>query len=216
MLIVWGRDTAPNVCKVLWLCEELKIPYDRREIGGPFGGADSPEFRAISPGGRIPAIRDGDFTLWESNTILRYLASTTPGQSLYPTEPRARATVEKWMDWQLAHLAPALKELTDLVLRRAPDLPPVVPAVLAAAEAGVLRELQLLEDTLSDGRAYLAGQAVTLADIAVAHGINIWNAVGPGSELPRIGRWYQRLQDDTAFRPLPPRKSVTRLEEVQA
>lgn len=206
MLVVWGRDTAPNVRKVLWVCEALQIPYDRRDIGGPFGGTDSSEFRAVSPAGRIPVIRDGDFILSESNTILRYLANGIPGQSLYPADPRSRATVEKWMDWQLAHLAPALKGLTDLVLRRVSSLPPVTEGELAAAEASVLRELQVIEETLSDGRAYLAGQTLTLADMAVAYGVNIWNAVGTGGDLPRIGQWYQRLQDDACFRPLPPRK----------
>lgn len=215
MLVVWGRDTAPNVRKVLWICAELQIPHERRDIGGPFGGTDSPEFRAMNPAGRIPVIQDGGFVLWESNAILRYLANITPGQSLYPANPQARATVEKWMDWQLAHLAPALKALTGLVLRRAPSLPPAAPAELSAAEAGVLGELQLIEDVLSDGRAYLAGQSLTLADMAVAYGVNMWSAVGSRGELPRIAEWYRRLQDDTAFRPLPPRKPTVHLVEVQ-
>lgn len=216
MLVVWGRDAAPNVRKVLWICEELRIPYERRDIGGPFGGTDSPQFRALNPAGRIPIIQDGDFTLWESNTILRYLATSIPDQSLYPVDPRSRATVEKWMDWQLSHLAPALRNLTDLVLRRASSLPPVTQVEVAAANAGVVRELRLMEETLSDGRAYLVGQALTLADMAVAYGVNIWNAVGSSGDLPLTRQWYQRLQDDTGFRPLPPRTPAADPKKVQA
>ena len=71
MLQIWGHKNAPNVRKVLWAATELGRAYHRVDIGGPYGGLDAPDYRAINPNGRIPAIRDGSFTLWESHAIMR-------------------------------------------------------------------------------------------------------------------------------------------------
>ena len=91
MLKIWGRNTSSNVQKVLWCCGELDIPFERVDIGGPFGGNQDAEYLAINPNGLVPTIRDGNLILWESNTICRYLASTHNGERLYPSAPAGRA-----------------------------------------------------------------------------------------------------------------------------
>ena len=73
MLTIHGRPNSINVQKVVWIAAEIGLDFDRLDVGGPFGGNDTPEYLAMNPNGRIPTIRDGDFTLWESNAILSYL-----------------------------------------------------------------------------------------------------------------------------------------------
>ena len=70
---VVSRRNASNALPVMWAIGELEIPYVRHDIGGSFGGTDTADYLAMNPNGRIPTIRDGDFVLWESNAIVRYL-----------------------------------------------------------------------------------------------------------------------------------------------
>ena len=75
MLKIWGRDNSVNVEKVLWTCEELNIPYQRVDAGGQFGIVDSPEYRALNPNGLVPTVEVDGLVLWESNSVVRYLAA---------------------------------------------------------------------------------------------------------------------------------------------
>jgi glutathione S-transferase len=103
---LWGRTSSSNVMKVLWLMEELALPYERIDAGGAFGRTKEPEYRAMNPMGLVPSLQEEDgWALWESNTICRYLCNTeAPDSPLYPRDARQRATVETWMDWTLGHL----------------------------------------------------------------------------------------------------------------
>src|SRR6267378_3571170 len=98
-----GRKTSGNVQKVLWLLEELKMPYTREDYGRQFNNTQTPEYLSMNPNAKVPTLVDGEVVIWESNTILRYLA-TRAKSDLYPTDPAKRTQVERWMDWQLAAL----------------------------------------------------------------------------------------------------------------
>ena len=99
--IVWGRNTSSNVMKVLWGLGELGLPFERIDVGGAFGKTDTPEYRAMNPTGLVPTLQEGDFTLWESNAIVRYLGQVhAAGSQLWPTDPHARAIIDHWMDAQ--------------------------------------------------------------------------------------------------------------------
>lgn len=100
---VLGRKTSGNVQKVLFLLEELGTDYSREDYGRQFGNTATDEYLAINPAGKVPSLVDGELTLWESNTILRYLAAKA-GSPLYPDDLAARARIEPWMDWLLASL----------------------------------------------------------------------------------------------------------------
>jgi glutathione S-transferase len=106
MLKILGRGTSGNVQKVVWLLEELGQPYAREDYGRQFNNTQTEAYLALNPTGKVPTLVDGDVSVWESNTILRYLCnkSTGGGAALYPTDPAARTQVERWMDWQLASL----------------------------------------------------------------------------------------------------------------
>ena len=95
-LRVLGRTSSINVRKVLWTCAELDLPFEHVE--------SDPALLARNPNAMVPVIQDGDFVLWESNAICRYLAGKQPRATLLPAEPEARALVEQWMDWQATEL----------------------------------------------------------------------------------------------------------------
>src|SRR5262245_26604845 len=112
MLKIYGRTTSINVMKVLWTCGELGLEYEREDKGNSYGRSrttdterppiDDPKYLALNPNGRIPTIDDDGFVLWESNSIVRYLASRYGKGNLWPSDPCKRADSERWMDWQLS------------------------------------------------------------------------------------------------------------------
>jgi len=110
---VFGRRNASNVLPVMWTIGELEIPYIRHDTGGSFGGTRTPEYLATNPNGRIPTLRDGDFVLWESNAIVRYLCRRYDGQgALPPRSEEGYALTDQWMDWHKTTLYPPCIDLT--------------------------------------------------------------------------------------------------------
>jgi glutathione S-transferase len=95
---IWGRRNSVNVRKVLWCSDELGVEYELIEAGMNFGRNSEPGYLAMNPNGRVPLLVEGDFVLWESNSIMRYLAMEHGrGSSLYPEAPKARAGVDRWL-----------------------------------------------------------------------------------------------------------------------
>jgi glutathione S-transferase len=95
VLRIFGKASSINVRKVLWTCAELQIPFEREDWGSGFRSTNDSEFLALNPCAMVPVIQDGDFTLWESNTIIRYLVSRYDGLHLYPTDAQTRARVDQ-------------------------------------------------------------------------------------------------------------------------
>lgn len=199
MLRIWGRANSLNVQKVLWCCEELGLAFERIDWAGEFGGNDDPAYRAMHPHGKVPAIQDGDTTVWESNTIQRYLCATRDkGKDLYPAEAGARAAVESWMDWQLAGLNPPVVALLLGYYRTPPE-----QRNAAALEAS-RRQAQALWATL-DGiladRPYIAGDDFTIADIGIAIQAYRWYAYPVEREpLGHLEEWLARARQRSGFR----------------
>src|SRR5688572_9489492 len=119
MLKMWGRNTSSNVQKAMWAVGELKLPCVRIDVGGAYGKTKEPLYLAMNPNGLVPTLEEEDgFTLWESNSILRYLAAKHKSP-LEPADLRVRALAQKWMDWQLS-VAQAVILPVFLVLVRTP------------------------------------------------------------------------------------------------
>ena len=97
MIQLLGRATSGNVQKVIFLLEELGLPYERKDYGKQFDNTTTPEYAAMNPMKKVPTLVDGDTVVWQSNTILRYLANKT-GSALYPAGPAQRSIVDRWMD----------------------------------------------------------------------------------------------------------------------
>jgi glutathione S-transferase len=107
MLKIWGRLSSINVRKVVLTAQWLEIPFERIDAGHEFGVVNTPGYLARNPNGLVPLIEDGDFLLWESNVIVRYLCATHSAGKLYPEDLAQRFDAERWMDWQQTTLNPA-------------------------------------------------------------------------------------------------------------
>lgn len=197
MIKIWGRRNSSNVQKVLWLCGELGIAYEREDVGGSFGRNREPWYLALNPNGRVPTIQDGAAIIWESHTVMRYLAATHGGEALYPADPVRRAAVETWMDWLLAHLSAPNSLLFSSYIRTPPDRRD--PAAMAAAERDLVPLWSILERRL-DGRDYLA-DSFSLGDIGLGIHAHRWFAYPiERPAMPRLEAWYGRLRDRPAFK----------------
>ncbi|MEO0752485.1 MAG: glutathione S-transferase N-terminal domain-containing protein, partial [Pseudomonadota bacterium] len=105
MITVYGRATSSNVQVVMWALAELGLKPERLDYGHVHGGLDTPDFRALTPHGKVPVLRDGDLVVWESGAILRYLcARYGSGTAFWPEDPGARARVDMWAEWGKAEL----------------------------------------------------------------------------------------------------------------
>jgi glutathione S-transferase len=186
-----GRATSGNVQKVIFGLEELQLPYEREDYGRQFGNTLTPEYAAINPTAKVPTLIDGDLVIWESGTILRYLA-TKANSRLYPIDPAARSVVERWMDWTLAALNAAylggFRDAKKPVAEQAPD-----------TVKNLAVELAILDGALA-GKSFIAGADLTLADIAL--GPIVKRCVGFPFILPEFGNiasWLERLGERPAF-----------------
>lgn len=123
MITVWGRENSTNVKKVRWCLEELELPYHAIPAGGQFGLNHEPEYLAMNPNGLIPCLRDDEtgITLWESNTIVRYLAAQYGQNRIWFDSPAVRAQGEKWMDWAASTLPPAHRVVLFGLVRTPPE-----------------------------------------------------------------------------------------------
>ena len=198
MLRILGRKTSSNVQKVLWLCGELNLEFEREDIGGPFGGNREPGYLALNPNGRVPTVVDGDLVLWESNAILRYLAGREGATHLLPADPRARAEVERWMDWDTSTATPHMAPVYRQVIKT-----PESERDQAFIEkhwqewCGVM---EIPARRLEQER-FLAGDHFTLADIAL--GVITYRWFNIGLDHPGLGgleRWYRQLGEREPYR----------------
>ena len=200
--IVWGRATSSNVMKVLWGLGELGLAFERIDVGGAFGRTETPEYRAMNPTGLVPTLQEGDFTLWESNVILRYLAQVhASGSALWPEDPHARANIDRWMDAQQTLLNRPMSGVFWGLVRTPADKRDLT-AVAAAIEE-TARAWRMIEATL-ETHDFIAGSAFSLCDIpwgVHAHrwfGMDYLGLVRP--EMPALRAWYDRLCERPAYR----------------
>lgn len=200
MLQVWGRRSSFNVQKVMWLVGELGLPHEHIPAGGAFGLKDTPEFRAMNPHGRVPVIRDSDGTVvWESHSILRYLAARYGGPEFWSDDPARRSQVDRWMDWSQTTLQPEFLTGVFWGFYRTPEAQRDVKAIERNV-ALCAQYFQLLNQVLSE-QDFLAGQHLTLADIpAGTHLYRYFNLDIPRPDIPHVEAWYRRLQMSPAYR----------------
>src|SRR3712207_7572612 len=95
-LRILGRANSFNVRKVLWLCDELGLPFVREDWGRGFTPTSRPEFLRLNPTAQVPVVLDGGLVLRESHAILRYLCLKHGTEALYPSPPEQRVRVEQW------------------------------------------------------------------------------------------------------------------------
>jgi glutathione S-transferase len=198
-LQIWGRANSVNVQKVLWCCRELDVAYERIDAGMQYGRNGDADYLAMNPNGRVPTLVDGDFALWESNAIMRYIALAHGRDStLYPADPRIRAGMERWLDWTLSTLQPVERPLFWGLVRTPPAERDMALMQQAADTAAV--QWRIIDRQL-EGRDYLEGQHLSLADIAVGAYARRWLGVEGVSKpkLPNLQRWFELISARPGF-----------------
>ena len=200
MLQILGRASSINVRKVQWVCDEIGIPYEREDWGSGFRSTREPEFLALNPNALVPVIKDGDFVLWESNTICRYLAGKHGRADLLPVEPKARALVERWMDWMTTELTFAYRYAFVALVRKVPGHDDA--AQIAQSIRSWNTQIGILDSQLAATGAYAAGNAFTLADVPIGLAVHRW-LFSPieRAEYPAVTAYYERLRARPAFPP---------------
>ncbi|MDY0308719.1 MAG: glutathione S-transferase [Castellaniella sp.] len=198
MLTILGRPNSINVRKVMWACDELGLAWQREDWGAGFRDTRAASFKALNPNAMVPVLLDKDFVLWESNSIIRYLANRQGSGALYPLDARARARVDQWLDWQASDLNRAWSYAFMARVRQSPAHadPDQIQASLHAW-AGFM---SVLDGHLAGTGAFVAGRDFSLADIAIGLSVNRWfETPFERPELPAITAYYERLSERPAF-----------------
>ena len=196
MLRIWGRINSVNVKKALWAATELGLKYERIDAGMEHGVTKTPEYLKMNPNSLVPTIDDDGFVLWESHSIVRYLAAKHGAGTLWPTDLKARADAERWMDWAFT-FQNAMRAVFWGLIRTPPE-----KRDAKAIEEGRKRSTELLaipERTLSE-KPYIAGATFTMGDIPLGCEVQRWMRVPmERPPFPAVGAWFERLRARPAF-----------------
>jgi glutathione S-transferase len=199
MIKIWGRNTSSNVQKAMWAVGELGLAHQRIDIGGPFRKNKEPAYLAMNPNGLVPTLEEEDgFLLWESNSVVRYLAGKHDKTgALEPKDAKQRALASQWMDWQLSVVGPAI-HATFWGLIRTPaekrDL-----AAIKTSQDKTTAAMQIIDAQLAK-TAYVAGPAFSYGDIPVAVMAYRYRQLVPGRPAtPHLERWFDAISKRKAF-----------------
>jgi glutathione S-transferase len=199
MLKIWGRKTSSNVQKTMWGIGEMKLPHERIDVGGTFGRTKEPFYLAMNPNSLVPTLEEEDgYTLWESNSICRYLAAKHQARVLEPADLRIRANAHKWMDWQLSVVAPAIHGLFWGLIRTPPEKRDL--ADIQNSKERTTRAMGMLEGQLAKTK-YVASDEFSYGDIPV--GVMTYrfvNLVPDRPSMPNLDRWYAAISSRQAFK----------------
>jgi glutathione S-transferase len=198
MLKIWGRTNSVNVKKVLWAAEELGLKYQRIDAGMEHGVTKTPEYLKMNPNSLVPTIDDDGFVLWESHSIVRYLAAKHGAGTLCPKDLRVRADAERWMDWTHTFSREFQRPVFWPLVRTPPEKRDMNAIREACRSCAAL--LAVPEQTLSS-KPYLAGSDFTMADIPLGCHVQLWFRLPiERPRLPCLEAWFGRLLERQAYR----------------
>lgn len=199
MLTIWGRENSVNVKKVLWCAAELELAFNVIPAGGEYGKNKDAPFLALNPNGLVPCMQDdeNDLILWESNTIVRYMAAKFGPNHWLLADPAVRAASEKWMDWSLSRLTPALQPLFIQLVR----MPPAKrDQQLIANALQACEKLFDVAETALEKQPYFSGNKFGVGDIPIGCLAYNWFSLAI-ERKPRhqLQTWYQAISSRHAF-----------------
>jgi glutathione S-transferase len=197
-LRIYGYAASINVRKVLWACAELDLPFDREDWAGPFRSTSDPVFLALNPVGMVPVIDDDGAIVWESNTIIRYLAASRGRVDLLPGDPLRRAQIEKWMDWQASDLNNGWRVSFQGLIRKNPNYQD--PEAIQRSLVTCSRMVTVIDAHLAGSGGYMCGDGFTLADIPIGLSVHRLRSLQQHPSLSNINRYYERLCERRGFR----------------
>jgi glutathione S-transferase len=196
---IWGRNTSSNVQKAMWAVGEMSLPHERIDVGGAFGKNREAPYLAMNPNGLVPTLEEEDgYLLWESNSVVRYLAAKHKSSVLEPADLRTRANASKWMDWQLSVLGPAITPVFWGLIRTAPEKRD--HAAIEEGKKKTTAAVKMMDEQLAK-TAYLAGDGFSYGDIPV--GVMAYRyrqLVADRPPLPHFERWYAAISSRPAFK----------------
>jgi glutathione S-transferase len=196
MLKIWGRTNSVNVKKALWCIEELSLPYERSDAGMQHGVVNTPEYRRMNPNGLVPTLDEDGFILWESHSIVRYLAAKHGKGVLWPMEERTRAVANQWMDWAFTFQGAVRDAFWNLIRT------PAEKRDAKAIEASRVKsgEMAKILDAALANQMYVAG-AFSMGDIPIGCEVQRWMRLPiERPALPHLEAWFERLCARTAFK----------------
>ena len=208
MMTLWGRKSSINVQKVLWVLAELDLregaDFKQIDAGLHFGINKTPEYLKLNPNGLVPTLEDGSLVLWESNTIMRYLAKKFSSTGAFPYDLASQASSDKWMDWQISTLWPSLR-VPFLGLTRVPEEERDYSAIKNAFQESN-RLLGIFDGVLAN-QAFCSCSKFNLGDINIALCVKRWimladqypDKTGPRTELIHLKHWYEMICANTQF-----------------
>jgi len=199
MIKMWGRNTSSNVQKAMWAVGELGLEHTRIDVGGAFGKTKEPAYLAINPNSLVPTLEEEDgFTLWESNSIARYLAGKYDKNNvLEPKDPKQRALASQWMDWQLSVVAPAIHAAFWGLIRTPAEKRDL--AAIKTSQDKTTVAMQMLDAQLAK-TAYVAGPAFSYGDIPAGVMCYRYRQLVPGRPpTPNLDRWYDVISKRKPF-----------------
>lgn len=207
---------SSNARRAVMTAKLLKAPVELVLLNLAEGAHKKPDYLALNPNGKVPTLvdpgaspsGDGDFVLWESWAIMKYLCEKTPGNTLYPTELRARTDVDRWMFWAAAHFTPAIATLNyENMLKKMFGWGEPNPAFIEKAEADLKTFAAVLDKHL-EGRTWICGNGISLADVAIACPLmSTVPAKLPVTGFSHLQAWFARVQALDAWKetnPPPP------------
>jgi glutathione S-transferase len=199
MLKIWGRNTSSNVQKAMFAIGELGLAYERIDVGGAFGKNKEAPYLAMNPNGLVPTLEEEDgFLLWESNSIIRYLAAKFGADTLEPTDLRTRALASKWMDWQLSVLGPAITPVFWGMIRTPPEHRD--HKAISEGKTKTTAAVKMLDEQFAKTQ-YAAGDAFSMGDIPIAIMCYRYRELVPDRPaLANFERWYAAIASRKAFR----------------
>jgi glutathione S-transferase len=198
MLKVWGRKNSINVQKVMWTVGELALDHERVDAGGQFGRTKDPEYLAMNPNALVPTIDDNGFVLWESNAIVRYLAAKHTAGRLWPADVQARADADRWMDWAITTVIPAMGPVFWGLIRTPPEKRDA--AAIEASRVKCADALSIFDKHISK-RDFAGGKSLSMGDIPIGCAVNRWYSLPiERPKMPALEAYYQRLQQRTPYK----------------
>ena len=210
MLIIWGRPTSARTQKVLWALAETGIEFEMILASGtmgpngsvdkgnePYGVVDTPEYLAMNPNGTVPTIKDGDFTLWESNSVIQYLAMKYAPEPLFGDDLETFASASRWMDWEGNMFLPHQHTLVMHLVRLPPEERD--PAQVEGARQALLRPLKIIDSQLAK-TSFISGERFTMGDIPIGIRVHRWFLFDLETpDFPNLSRWYEVIRQRPGF-----------------
>ena len=198
MIEIYGRPNSQHTQKVLWACAEMELRFRFVHTGRVTRGELDPAYLELNPNGLVPTLVEDGFVLWESNSIIRYLAGRHGAGRFIPPDLRMRAQGERWMDGQATTLNDAFR----------PGFRPLVEDPPEARDHEALRPaIEKLNDTIAvldrhlAGRRYVTGDEFSVCDIPVGvHAYRFYTLDIPRRPLPALEAWYRRLAERAPYR----------------